>query len=117
MSDGGVPEGTFWTIKVIRPIMVQMHGLDPSAVAINDAVMDDATIPVSSYAPVRRVEPLRCPQCGADRDWTAFGAWTDPVRLVCPAGHSWTPWEGAPARGRALMQELILASGIEESRG
>lgn len=116
MNDGDVPEGTFWTIRVTQPIMIQLQGLDPTAVAINDAVMDDATIPVSSYAPVRRAAPLRCPQCGADRDWTAFGAWTDPARLVCPAGHSWTPWEDNPARGRSLMQELILASGIEESR-
>ncbi|MEW1659895.1 MULTISPECIES: hypothetical protein [unclassified Streptomyces] len=61
--------------------------------------------------------PLRCPQCDADRDWMAFGAWTDPVRLVCPVGHGWTPWEDDPAKGRSLMQELILASGIEESQG
>ncbi|WP_438489599.1 hypothetical protein [Streptomyces sp. S186] len=116
MSSGDESEGAFWTIRVTQPILVQIQGIDPTAVAINDAVMEDATIPVSSYAPVRRVEALRCPQCGADRDWTAFGAWTDPVRLVCPSGHSWTPWEAEPARGRALMQELILACGIEESR-
>ncbi|MFL4491587.1 hypothetical protein ACJ6WD_10040 [Streptomyces sp. VTCC 41912] len=114
MNDS-VPEGTFWTITVVKPILV--HEPDPTAAAVNDAVMEDSTIPVSSYAPVRRAEPLRCPQCGADRDWMAFGAWMDPVRLVCPAGHSWTPWEDDPARGRSLMQELILASGIEESRG
>ncbi len=114
MTDDELTDGTWWSIEVYEQIVVR--GPDPTATAINDAVMGDGTIPVSSYVPERRAEALQCPQCGADRGWTAVGAWTDPVRLVCPAGHAWTPWEDNPARGRALMQELILAQGIEASR-
>ncbi|QHC23163.1 hypothetical protein [Streptomyces sp. GS7] len=95
MGDDVHRDDAFWTITVLEPILVQ--GPDPTATAINDAVMDVATIPISSYVEGPRVEAHHCPDCGADRGWTAFGHWTDPARLVCPAGHTWTPWEDDPA--------------------
>ncbi|MCB5910044.1 hypothetical protein [Streptomyces pinistramenti] len=111
MSDG---VGDYWVIEVAQPIVV--WGVDPTAETAYEAVSQEGSVPVSPHVPARGGAPLRCPQCDADRGWTAMGAWDDPVRLVCPAGHGWTPWGDQPARGRELMQELILASGIEAYR-
>ncbi|MFH8572570.1 hypothetical protein [Streptomyces sp. NPDC017993] len=110
---GEVPEGAFWAIEVRDQIRV--HEVDPAAVPGDDGGAAGRTQD-GQYAPFLRVTTLRCPECDADRGWTAMGHWTDPARLICPVGHGWTPWPDDPDKGRSLMQELILAQGIESLR-
>ncbi|MFJ6749401.1 hypothetical protein ACIQNI_14595 [Streptomyces sp. NPDC091266] len=120
-----MPESVFWSIEVRDQIRVhepdhgsRSEGAEQSEGASGaDVAPGEGSSSVPSYAPFVRVAVLRCPECGADRGWTAMGAWTDPVRLICPVGHAWTPWEDDPDKGRSLMQELIIASGIEEADG
>ncbi|MEU9797188.1 hypothetical protein AB0E27_42780 [Streptomyces sparsogenes] len=97
-----------WRITVDGTITYTLP-LSPAAQAINTGIMEESTASVEAY-----IEPethaVVCPECGADHGLIAEGNWRGdvPLRLLCPAGHRWTPRGADPDFGRGLMRQIIL---------
>ncbi|GAA3163463.1 hypothetical protein [Streptomyces ramulosus] len=83
---------------------------DPPLEAFYTAALADSTyFEDAEPPPTRTTWTLSCPTCDADRDLTVRGTRTYLESVTCPAGHTWTPWPGTPARGRQTMEQLVEA--------
>ncbi|MGO4755721.1 hypothetical protein AB4212_45220, partial [Streptomyces sp. 2MCAF27] len=99
-----------WRIPIEGPVTYTLP-LSTTEQLINNAIMEDSTASVESYIEPE-VHTAACPECAADRGLSALGSWdgAEPMRLVCPAGHSWTPRAELPDFARGLMRQLILTT-------